>query len=146
MTFLLLMHSLQRGRIMKSLLFLMTFLPIIALSHTELHLPMKKMGQNFKVLTLQAGDINKNESSISLAQEMLSLVKQSRDIMPDTVASLPEPERSKAFVEFQDTLDLLQSQLIQLIESFKTADNKKAVQLISSMSETKKSGHEKFKD
>jgi hypothetical protein len=131
---------------MRRLFFLVIFAPFVSFAHTELQVPMKKMGQDFKLLGQQAADSSKNEASLLLANDMLTLVNQAKDVMPETVANLPEPERSRAFVEFQDTMGVLQNQLRQLIDAFKNNENARAVGIISIMSETKKTGHEKFKN
>ncbi|MGZ3725939.1 MAG: cytochrome b562 [Pseudobdellovibrio sp.] len=106
---------------------------------TSLKAVMKDMSATLKTIAAQAADPSKNAASEKLANDLVKSITQAKAFMPDTAT---DQAGKDMFIKMIDqTIDLAK----QLATAFHQNDNAKVNDILNSLANQKKDGHDRFK-
>lgn len=113
---------------------------------TSLKETMKGMGSTLKTISMQISDSAKNPSSAALADQFARLVTHAKNFTPDIIESLPASERAAKKADYDKKLDQVVKLAEQLAAAFRANNNSQAAQILQDLSQSKREGHEEFKE
>jgi Cytochrome b562 len=132
---------------LKLLLVLFSFASVTALADTAPSLKdnMKTLGGLFKQISDTVADSTKNADNSKAAAQVITLFQTVQNQVPDTVAKLPDPQKTTAYADFQRIIGLEIADAQNLKAAFDANDNKTAANIVNDMTSNKKDGHNKYR-
>ncbi len=107
---------------------------------------MEDMGSAYKIVTLNVTLGNLGPKTQSESDTIVKTIRESMNIMPDTILSLPNIEQEAAKQSYLKHLKEAESLAIELNNAIKSQDSAKAKDLVQKLNASKKSGHKEFKN
>lgn len=107
---------------------------------------MEDMGAAYKAVTLNVTLGNLGPKTQSESDTIVKTIRESMNIIPDTILSLPNIEQDAAKKSYINHLKEAESLAIELNNAIKSQDSAKAKDLVQKLNASKKSGHKEFKN
>jgi len=113
---------------------------------SKLSSTMKAMSTDLKTISSQVSNSQMNEKSALLADDFVKMVTHAKDFTPDSIASLPDSQKTDAKNQYEKMLDQAADLGRQLAAAFRANNNAQATAILNQLAQTKKDGHEQFKN
>jgi len=106
---------------------------------------MEDMGTSFKTIgaSLMIGSIN--AKVVTESDKLINLTRESAQITPDTILSLPRVEQARAKATYDKEMKELEAALIELNTAVKSNNLDAAKKALAKVNDIKKQGHKDFK-
>lgn len=127
-------------------LFLLLVMSIHAQNLRSLKDVMEEMGAAYKSVTLSVTLGNLGPKTQSESDTIVKTIRESMNIIPDTILSLPNIEQDAAKKSYINHLKEAEGLAIELNNAIKSQDSVKAKDLVQKLNVSKKSGHKEFKN
>ena len=112
---------------------------------TELGGKMEKMGGAFRALGRQISDSSKNADSLAKLATIRQNAEASLKFEPAKKSEIPSAEQKKFVADYKAEMKKFLELCGKLEAALKANDNAEAVKLCSSMKDSQKAGHKKYK-
>lgn len=106
---------------------------------------MKILARGTRQLSQQVSDPAKQQSTITLIENLKKAALDSKTLDPRKTSEIPEEKRAQFLADFQTELDELKDAFDQIEEAVRSGQYEKAKSLLAIVNSIKKEGHGKFK-
>jgi hypothetical protein len=141
------MNSLCTGLCALLLTFTLSPRTIAAEETLSVHDSMERIDEAFKTLRriLRAPDTTQTPDALAALATLKTEAARSRDLVPETLSSLPEAELATALPAYREQMDAFLKTIGELEQAIQAGDWTQAGQLARQMQRQKSEGHERFK-
>jgi soluble cytochrome b562 len=106
---------------------------------------MKILARGTRQLSQQVSDPAKQQSTITLIENLKKAALDSKTLDPRKTSEIPEEKRAQFLADFRTELDELKDAFDQIEEAVRSGQYEKAKSLLAIVNSIKKEGHGKFK-
>ena len=106
---------------------------------------MKILARGTRQLSQQVSDPAKQQSTITLIENLKKAALDSKTLDPRKTSEIPEEKRAQFLADFRTELDELKDTFDQIEEAVRSGQYEKAKSLLAIVSSIKKEGHGTFK-
>lgn len=106
---------------------------------------MKLMSSKLKAISAQVNNPQMNAQSAVLADEFVAATLNSKQFVPDSIASLPAKDQPARRALYDQMLDATAALGKDLATALRANDNAKATAALNQLVQAKKGGHDEFR-
>jgi gas vesicle protein len=107
---------------------------------------MKEMGRVYKTLSVTVDDPKKNQVSVRLTQQLITLLTEAKNKIPDSVSKLTPDKQAVAMENFHRLIQECIDTTKRLQQDYLKNDNADAALVLAHLRSVKKDGHDEFKE